>query len=168
MEKCRQYDNKIILRRSEEHEIRGGKRGLIFCRNCNAVYHKKSWRHNLLSYKNLSENLSVKFLICPACRMIKNKQFEGEVIIEKAPEKIYQDLLNLIELFGHRAYQRDSQHRLIIAKKTDSQIVATTTENQLAVKLAKKIKETFKKAELNITYSSAPSDVTYVKLVFNS
>ncbi len=56
--------------------------------------------------------------------------------------------------------------RLINLKKTEGGFIATTTENQLAVKLAKKIKDVFKKVDYKISYSSSPSDVAYITLNF--
>ncbi len=167
MEKRKQYDNKIILPRAETHEFSKGKSGLVICEKCDAVYYKKSWHRNLRDYKDLKENLGVKFSLCPACEMIKNRQFEGEIIIKNIPVKIKSDLINLAKTFSKRAFERDLMDRLIDIKETKDGLRITTTENQLAVKLAKKIKETFKKAELKITYSPAPSDVVYVKLVFS-
>jgi len=152
--------------RTEKREIPKGKLGLVFCSECNAVYFKKSWHHNLRNYKNLREDLPIKFAVCPACQMIKNKQFEGEIIIENAPSKIQNELINLIKSFCRRAYEKNPMHRLIEIKNSPRGIRITTTENQLAVKLAKKIKEVFKKAEMKISYSSAPSDVVYIKLEF--
>ncbi|MDP3015378.1 MAG: NMD3-related protein [bacterium] len=143
------------------------KSGLVFCKVCDAVYYKKSWHRNLRHYKNLKENLAVKFSLCPACAMIKNRQFEGEIIIKNIPIKIKSDLINLAKTFAARAYQRDPMDRLIAIKENEEGLRITTTENQLAVKLAKKIKETFKKVEMKISYSPAPSDVVYVKLVFS-
>ena len=162
------YDNKIILPRTEAREISKGKSGLVFCKACEAVYYKKSWHRNLRDYKNLKENLAVKFSLCPACEMIKNRQFEGEIIIENVPAKIKSDLINLAKAFSKRAFERDPMDRLIDIKETKEELRITMTENQLAVRLAKKIKETFKKAELKITYSPEPSDMVYIKLTFDS
>ena len=177
MEKRRQYDNKIVLSRTEEHEIPKGKSGLVFCKDCSAVYYKKSWHHNLRNYKNLNENLPVKFSLCAACKMIKNKQFEGEITIKNIPSGIFNELEHLITVFSRRAYERDAMDRLIAVKKNKNEMVITVTENQLAVKIAKKIKDTFKKVypvrnkisngvEMKISYSPQPSDVAYVKLEF--
>lgn len=166
MEHRKQYDTKIILPRLENHEFPKGKLGLVFCKNCNAVYYKKSWHKNLRNYKNLRENLPIKFSRCPACKMIKNRQFEGEVKIYNVPEKISENLIHLIEAFGHRAYSEDLMHRVISVKKNREAIIVLTTENQLAVKLAKKIKDVFKKVDMKISYSPAPSDVAYVKIKF--
>lgn len=168
MENRKQYNNKIILPRTEEHEISKGKTGLIFCGDCNAVYYKKSWHRNLRNYKNLNENSPVKFSMCPACKMIKNRQFEGEIIISNVPTGVEENLIHLIEAFGRRAEQKDNQHRVISIKKIKSGLVVDTTENQLAVKIAKKIKDTFKKVDMKISYSPSPSDVAYVKLEFRS
>lgn len=166
MEKRKQYDNKIILPRKERHEFPKGKLGLIFCKECEAVYYKKSWHRNLRNYKNLKENLAVKFSLCPACEMIKNKQFEGEIIIKNTPDKILNNLKHLIESFCKKAYERDPMDRLIGIKEIKKDLIITTTENQLAVKLAKKIKETFKKVDVKISYSPSPSDVVYVVMKF--
>lgn len=166
MDHRKQYDIKIISSRTTEHEFPKGKTGLLFCKDCNVVYYKKSWHHSLRSYKNLNEDSAVAFSLCPACKMVKNKQFEGEIIIKNVPEKNSNDLIHLIEAFCHRSRERDPMDRLIDLKKTKDGFIVTTTENQLAVKLAKKIKETFKKVDYKISYSSSPSDVVYIILTF--
>lgn len=156
--------------RRNQHEFPKGKTGLVFCRICNAVYYKKSWHKNLRYYKNLREDLPVNFSVCPACKMIENRQFEGEIAIYNVPEKISENLIHLVENFGQRAYFQDPLHRVIGVRKTREAIIITTTENQLAVKIAKKIKDTFKSAswiiEMKISYSPKPSDVAYIKIRF--
>lgn len=51
--------------------------------------------------------MPVNFTLCPACQMIKNKQFEGKVTILNVPEKLSEELVNLIKGFCERAYSRD-------------------------------------------------------------
>ncbi|MEK9154529.1 MAG: hypothetical protein AAB596_00410 [Patescibacteria group bacterium] len=167
MEKRKQYDNKIILPRREEHELPKGKAGLVLCRDCGASYYKKYWHHNLRNYKNPKEDALVRFSVCPACKMIENRQFEGKIVVENIPAKILSDLTNLAENFCRKAYLSDPLDRLIKIKKIKEGVLEiTTTENQLAVRLAKKIKETFKKDKNEISYSPRPSDVVYVKISF--
>lgn len=166
MLKRKQYDIRIIHPHTEEHEIPKGFKGLVLCKNCNAAYFKKYWHHNLRNYKDERRDQEIKFVFCPACQMIKNKQFEGEITICNVPPKNQKSLINLIEAFCLRAYKRDSQHRLIDIKKNKNDIVATTTENQLAKQLARKIQDTFKKVKKQISYSPKPSDVVYIKLTF--
>ena len=151
---------------TEEHEIPKGYKGLVLCKNCNAACFKKSWHHNLRNYKDERRDQQIKFVICPACKMIKNKQFEGEVTVCNAPVKNQESLINLAEAFCHRAYKRDSQHRLIAIKKSKNDITITTTENQLVQQLARKIQSTFKGVKKQISYSPKPSDVVYIKLTF--
>jgi hypothetical protein len=105
--------------------------------------------------------------------MIKNKEFEGQLTISNFPPALETDLTKLIRNFCQRAYERDPMDRLISINQLKNQhksasLVITLTENQLAVKLAKKIKEVFKKAKIEISYSPAPSDVVYIKLTFNN
>ncbi len=123
------------------------------------------------------EKQSFKFQVsrrlCPACQMIKNKEFEGQLTISNFPPALETDLTKLIRNFCQRAYERDPMDRLISINQLKNQhksasLVITLTENQLAVKLAKKIKEVFKKAKIEISYSPAPSDVVYIKLTFNN
>lgn len=166
MLKRKQYDNKIILPRTEEHELPKGGQGLLLCKECNAAYYKKSWHRNLRNFKNLREDLPVKFSLCPACKMIRNKQFEGEIVISGVPADVEDNLIHLVELFGRRAEQKDNQHRIISIQKNRAELVITTTENQLAVKIAKKIRDTFKKVNIKTSYSPRPSDAAYIKLEF--
>jgi hypothetical protein len=98
--------------------------------------------------------------------MIKDRQFEGEIVICNIPEEISFDLENLIKNFSQRALEKDSQHRLINLKKNKKCWIADFTENQLAVKTAKKIKDTFEKVKITTHYSPAPSDVVYIKAEF--
>lgn len=202
--------------KSGQQEHYRGKLGLVFCGDCGSVYYKKSWHHNLRHYKNLRENLPIKFSTCPACpdtfgryqrpavfpikttiipksilfknrqnlargvlknkifqrcgacQMIKNKQFEGEIIIKNPPAKNFRELVNLVKAFSRRAYERDPMDRLIEIKNADGELRITATENHLAVKLAKKIQQVFKPSTTKISYSSSPSDVVYIKLEFRS
>ena len=139
-------------------------KGMVICKSCQAVFYKKSWHHSK-NLKPKTYNLEPK--LCPACQMIKNHQFEGEITITNIPENHYQELINLIKNFCQRAYEIDPMDRLIGIKKTKDGLIVTTTENQLAVKLAKKIKDVFKKVQIKISYSSEPSEVVYIKLTFN-
>ena len=69
-------------------EFGGGKKGIAVCEVCNAVYYKKSWHHSLLNLKSAKENAPLNFVLCPACQMVKNHQFEGKITIVNVPEKL--------------------------------------------------------------------------------
>lgn len=150
-------------------EFGGGKKGLIICEKCSNFYYLKSWHHSADAYIARRENkdMPVKFALCPACLMIKNKQYEGRVAIKNVPEKLQKELINLIEGFCKRAYQRDPLDRLIAAKKEGKDLVVTTTENELANKLAQKIKNTFNNVKTKTTFSKDPSDFADIRVEFS-
>lgn len=147
-------------------EFGGGKKGLVLCSDCQAVYYKKSWHHSLLNLKSTKEDMPVNFTLCPACQMIKNKQFEGRITISGAPQNLMEELLNLIRGFGERARAADPMDLVIEVKKNKDNIIVTTTENQLANKLAKKIKDSFNKVKTKTTFSKDPSDFVDIKVEF--
>ncbi len=160
--------NKYIIRlpkeRTEAEEFGPGKKPVIVCPDCLAVYYKKSWHH---PKKRITK--PVKYVVCPACQMIKNHLFEGKVEIEnlnKLQKTQKTDLINLIYNYCHRAYQLDPLDRLIELKQARNKIIVTTTENQLAQKLAKKIKDVFNKVEIETSHSAEPGDTFYIKLKF--
>jgi|SRR3989344_5017089 len=158
---------KVKLSRHEAEEF-GSKKGLVFCGECKAVYYKKSWHHSLLGLKSVKEDSAVSFRRCPACEMIKAHQFEGRIRITGVPDNLMAELLNLIKGFGERAREADPLDRVIDIKKTKENLLVTTTENQLANKLAKKIQNTFNGVRVRTTFSKAPSDFVDIKVEFLS
>ena len=154
--------------RTEFQEFGKPDRGYRRCRVCNAIYYDKSWHrekqarlHRLLSLHK------IWVATCPACQMIRDHEFEGKIMIENIPARFQDELCHLIKGFGARAYEQDCQHRIIAVTKEDKRAwIVTTTENQLAEKIAKKIKEVFDKVEVKTSYSRAPDDVERVRVSF--
>jgi len=93
---------------------------------------------------DLSRDPRVQFKLCPAHEMLRNKQYEGEVIIRNVPAEFRQELLNLIENMGSRAMRRDILDRVLASRATGSLIRVTTSENQLAQRIAEKIRQVCK------------------------
>jgi NAD-dependent SIR2 family protein deacetylase len=169
--------------RKEEQEFGPGKIDVLICPHCRSVYYGKSWKRKL---KNLRFK-QIKLELCPACQMIKDKKFEGELILENIPERFKEEIKRLIKNFGKRASLIDPQDRIIsveekkikrptaqrkrgaksrkeFEKAIDLRIL--TTENQLAQRLAKKIKETFGgKLKPSISHSHQES-TTRIKISF--
>jgi NMD protein affecting ribosome stability and mRNA decay len=147
-------------------EFPRGKKGIVFCDNCGIVYYKKAWHHNLRHFKSFEKDVPVDFRSCPACQMIKNRQYEGMVRILNVPAKFERELERLIAAYGERARKRDPLHRIIDVNKKGNNFEVTTTENQLAQKLARKIIKTFKASSLKTEHSPHPSDVTFITVSF--
>jgi hypothetical protein len=152
----------------EKEKFSLGEKGVVVCPVCHSLYYKKSWHHAKRSLEDAQRSHRPKEALCPACQMIKDKEFEGQLTINGFPPGLKTDLIQLIKNFGQRAFERDPLDRLIDIKTDAGRLVVTTTENQLAVKLAKKIKEVFSKykIQLKISYSPEPSDTAYIKINF--
>lgn len=149
--------------KKEESEFGKRKKGILICSNCGALYFKGHWKH--ASEVDNVNNLKVfNHILCPACDMIKNHKFEGEVLIENIRPEIKKELINSIKNVGKIAYQRDPEDRIISIKNKDNLLEILTTENQLAVRIGKKLKKTFN-GDLKITHSKKESTSrAYLKL----
>ncbi|MCD6402383.1 hypothetical protein J7L36_00810 [bacterium] len=145
--------------KKEEAEFGPGFLDYLVCPKCHCVYFKKSWHHPFGKDYSKLEEKNLKFKICPACQMISGNKFEGELIIKNFPSVLLDSIRTLITRYSERAFLRDPMKRLISIKKIgDGCFRVTTTENQLAVRLGKKIKESFKnKAKVSISYSHMES-----------
>lgn len=157
---------KLPKARNEEEEFGGGKKGLVICKKCSNAYFKKSWHHDLDGVKNFDKDLPIHFVLCPACQMIANHQYEGRITIKNVPEKIADELDNMIRHSCNQAYHNDPLDRLIEIKKDKDTWEVTTTENELASKLGKKIKQTFRAKKIKTQFLAEPSDVAEVTIEF--
>jgi len=163
----KKYNIKLPKSRHEVEEFGPGKKGIILCPECNSSYFKKSWHHDFKGLKfPVNQNLPITFKLCPACQMIKNKQYEGRITLKNVPAKYAEELENFIIAYGKRATDRDPMDRIIGVKKNGSTWVVTTTENQLANKLAKKIQSSFKKVKAKTKFNREPSDVAHITVEF--
>ena len=98
--------------------------------------------------------------------MIKNRPYEGIVTVKNIPAEKEKELINLIKNFCQTAFSIDPRHRLIAIKKEGSNLTVTLTENELANKLGKKIRDAFKKVKIKTSFVGDPSDVVMVTVEF--
>jgi hypothetical protein len=166
------FRKKIERSKKEEQEFGPGKKNIAICTKCEAVYYYKSWHHKLEDYRHFSLDKSISFVLCPACQMIEDNKFEGQVIIENVPEEYNNDVVRNIENTGARAFERDPMDRIINVKCQMSQpkadppraenvkcynIEVLTTENQLARNIAKQVERAYKGAKANVSWSKEES-----------
>lgn len=142
-------------------------KGIVVCSDCKHVFYKKEWKHP----REIVERTSTKevhYSVCPACNMQKHNLFEGEIIIQDVPSHIELELSNLISAYGRRAMNSDSQHRILrVIKYGQRTFRVLTSENQLAVRLAKKITEVFRGVtKLHFSHGSGRYEVEHAKLSF--
>lgn len=135
-----------IRPKKEEAEFGAGKKEYLVCPKCSAAYYGKCWHHRLGEGKHFKheERKKLNFVLCPACKMIKEKKFEGSVEIKNVPVKIAGELVNLIKNSAKVAFSKDPMDRVIEIRRNKNNILVTATENQLAKKIAKLIKRAFK------------------------
>jgi hypothetical protein len=172
--------------KKEEAEFGPGKTAVLICKTCQAVYFYKNWHRRLGEFPR-EKSKDVKFTLCPACQMVRDRKFEGEIILENVPGKFKESIKRLAVNFGKRATAADPMDRVISIKeekikrapasekrgalsrkeiegKTRMRIL--TTENQLAKRLAKKINDVYgRKLEIKITHS-LKEDTSRVKIRF--
>lgn len=166
-QKIGQYDKRHAFSRKDVAEFRTGKKEFVQCPECKNVYYKKSWHHNLNQKSKVKDQKSIRFEVCPACKMAKDGRFEGQMVTENVPKDIHAEAVGLIKNLGDRATEVDPQDRITEIKDGENKIEVFTTENQLAKRIARRIKETYgKKVKQKITYSQE-EDVVRVHLTFN-
>lgn len=148
--------------KKDEQEFGPGKKGIIMCIDCNAYYYSKSWHHSLegaikgQTPEEFAEH-EVKFQTCPACQMKKDKAFEGEVIIKlnDANDSQKSDILNAIHNSDEQAQDRDVMDKVLWIEDKGAEIRVYTSENQLAIRIGKKLDSAFKGGKLDINHSKS-------------
>lgn len=144
------YQKEYFIRPQESkritEEFGPGKIDIVFCSDCSIVYYKKSWHHNLRNKKNIERARHVAFELCPACKMKKNNQYEGEIRISGVPAQKQKEILNAVSAIGERAYIKDPLDRVLKTKISGKNINIYLSENQLANRMAKKLSEIYKKS----------------------
>lgn len=145
--------------KKEESEFGKSKKGVIICKKCNAMLWQGSWRHESKIKRNIKKNKHNGFSTCPACKMIEDNMYEGELIIQNVNPEMKKYIINAIKNKGEKGFKNDSQDRVIsVNDNHNGKMNIFTTENQLALKIARKIKKSFN-GTMKVIYSKKESVV---------
>jgi hypothetical protein len=98
--------------------------------------------------------------------MVRSHTYDGRVIIEHIPSHLRPDLINLVSAHGVRAWAKDPEERIVEIYRYRDGLVVTTTAAHLAVGLGKKIRDAFKKTDVDIRYAPKHSAETRVYVRF--
>lgn len=142
--------------KKEEQEFGLARKEFVICPDCNSVFFDKAWHHNLEEdIKHIKRFKNLKFKICPACRMKKDRVFEGELVITLQKEKLGEkkEIMNVIKNSDEQAQSHDPMDRVLWIENKNNEIRVLTSENQLAVRIGKKLKSSFKGGTLEIRHS---------------
>ena len=154
--------------RREESEFGLGQKEFLKCSDCGVVYFDKSWHHDFFEekLKHLKGNEQFKFTFCPACKMKKDRIFEGELTIKLKTYnlKLKTDILNTINNSDKQARERDSMDRILWTEEREDGTHVFTSENQLAVKIGKNLKSSFPGSKLEIKHSGEDVIRVYVEI----
>lgn len=157
-------------REAQHEEYWREHKGITECPRCGNAHFKKRWHESKMDLQSRLKAKKPEIAerkICPACKMIVDNTFEGELFLEEFPRRHQKELLRLVKNFGDRARQIDPQDRVIKVAETKNGYRVTTTENQLADKLAKKIKDVFKTVKIRFSHSPEPAEVDRIHVVFH-
>jgi hypothetical protein len=136
------------------------------CPEGGEVYYRKHWYHSMENVGRITEKKKIVFKLCPFHLMVKNKQYEGELLIEGVPAKYRSELIRLIENSGERGWRLDPMDRIIKIENKSDTIRVELSENQLAQKIANKIRDRFKKTTREVRRGRRTSDVVSIKISF--
>lgn len=143
--------------RKEDREFGLAGKEFILCSNCGSIFFDKSWHHGWHeeSGDHIKEDRQIKFELCPACKMAKDKIFEGEIVIKlKIKSKtVKADILNTIKNSEKQAREKDPMDRILWTEEDGDEIRIFTSENQLAVKIGKKLRSSFGGSKLRIKHT---------------
>lgn len=119
------------------------KSGVRICSTCGIWFTGKRWAHTVEVQRVPRESAATAFVICPACRMKQDRAFEGEIILRGLDTKECKEALRLVEHVGTKAFLRDPLDRILSIEMRGSEVRITTSENQLAARIGKKINAAF-------------------------
>ena len=142
--------------KKDEQEFGLAKKEFIICPNCKSVFFDKAWHHSLEEdAKHLTDRKNIRSKICPACRMEKDRTFEGELVITLSKEKMGEkgEIINVVKNSDEQARTHDPMDRVLWIESEGGKIRVLTSENQLAVRIGKKLESSFKGGILEIKHS---------------
>lgn len=153
------FGRKPKAKKEEQAEYGPGRADIMICPVGHEVYYHKSWHHNFRDYKELDADKRVKFKLCPADEMKKHGLFEGQVIFENVPQSVRGEVRSQIDHINQRAYDRDPMDRILETHENEGRIELRTSENQLALNIARQVHRAHKKTEMDTSFSKEESPV---------
>lgn len=154
--------------KKDEQEFGLAKKEFLVCMDCGSSYFDKSWHHGLDEEKlgHFKKDKLVKFDVCPACKMAKEKRYEGELVIKFliSNSKFLNQIKNTVKNSDEQARDKDSMDRVLWTEEKNGELRVYTSENQLAVKIGKKLRSSLGKGKLIIKHSQEDVSRVYLEI----
>lgn len=140
-----------------EHKKVKGKSPGIICPKCHAVFFDKHWHGSDALYQAYKTASEIVYEMCPEDKMIEEghgeTNYEGEAVFLNVPPGEVLEIVQQIRNIGKRAERRDPEDKIIKIDIKGRLIRVLTTENQLAVSIAKQVDKSHKGGKLEIKWS---------------
>lgn len=138
-------------------------KGVLLCDRCEAVYYDGFWHtdpHASAALKEAKPRTAAKPAFCPECRYVVNGEgkanadFEGQLTLDglhDAEEK--DEILRTVRNLARKSEKTDPEDQIIAIDDKGERVVIATSDNQLALRLGKKVDESFKGGTLRVSWS---------------
>jgi NMD protein affecting ribosome stability and mRNA decay len=113
-----------------------GLAGVAICKDCTAVYHNKKWFLDAKLYEKKKTLKDINWVICPACKKIKENVPFGIVTLKGDFLKQHkQEILNLIHNEDTRTKNYNPLNRIMKINEKGDEIEISTTSAKLAQRI---------------------------------
>lgn len=139
-------------------------KGTRLCDRCEAVFYDGHWHtdpHAAEALKEAKPRNSATTALCPQCTNVMSGEgkadsdFEGQLTLDGLHDgKEKAEILATIRNLARKSAEQDPQDQLIAIDDKGDRVIIATSDNQMAVRMGKKIDEAFKGGTLRITWSN--------------
>jgi NMD protein affecting ribosome stability and mRNA decay len=115
------------------------------CTECHALYERRHWFFDEEAYFYASMQPETRKVLCPACQKIRDRYAEGRVTLRSGAVLTAHkdDILRLIHNEEARAKGVNPLERIMEITETDDGVVITTTNEKLAQRIGRTLKNTY-------------------------
>ncbi len=144
-----------IQSKKEAQEFGKAHAGITVCPECKSAYYEKSWHTSIDTTPEHLKTGEILSHLCPADQWKQERRYEGQVVIALPIDNptARETVLNTIAHSDHQARQKDTLDRVLWTEEKGNIISVYTSENQLAVRIGKKLAGAFRGSTLDINHS---------------
>jgi hypothetical protein len=132
------YKKKVDVER-DVYLPRRAPKGLIFCRDCAAVYYRRRWTlapPRKIHDRIISDN-DVVSAVCPACNKIRDQFPNGELRMLGVAKREVGELFRLLRNEERRAREKNPLERIMRVITENNNLTVETTTEKLAQRLGR-------------------------------
>lgn len=121
-----------------------GTPGTAICTGCHAIWQRKRWHLDEAAYAQMLEDATVSHEVCPACRQIEQRMYDGEVFIESPLVQTDGDAIaHLLRNTEARIRQNNPLARLAAVETRGERMHVLTITPFLAERVGKELQKAY-------------------------